>query len=101
LRYTCFNGIVELNTFVLVVKRMAKSGSGLHTALNAFYWLTTVGIRLIFVPYLTIYIQLEMDARYPFFERVIMVASQTFLCVFNVGLTVMQLIRKKNESKKD
>lgn len=95
--YTCINGTVELNTLILVLRR--NTTGVLNAVLNVLYWATTVGIRLGVVPYLLWHLYYHMQ-KYPPQEFYIVVCSQTFLCVFNVGLTVFQIMKMKQRAAK-
>ena len=73
---TCRDGIVELNTFFLILRRQLRRGSFANILCNSCYNLT-LGIRYVWQPYLIYHFFIITNIRegYPFSE---------FFCAFKI-----------------
>ena len=95
--FTCMDGLVELSTFFMVARRQC---SGLLSdVLNALYWFTTIALRFGLQPWL-LYRFSVLAAGYAPRDRFIVMASQSCLCVFNVGLVSVAVNQKFEQGRK-
>ena len=96
---TCRDGIVELNTFFLILRRQLRRGSFANILCNSCYNLT-LGIRYVWQPYLIYHFFIITNIRegYPFSEFFCVMVSQIALCTFNVCLI---LLPKKSKTISD
>lgn len=94
---TCRDGIVELNTFFLILRRQLKRGSFFNLLCDSCYNLT-LGIRFLWQPYLIYHFFIITSVRegYPFSEFLCVMFSQVALCIFNVCLI---LLPKRSRSR--
>lgn len=99
---TCRNGIVELNTFFLIVRRQLQRGSLLNIMCDVAYHLT-LSIRFIWQPYLIWHFYkislLEAGVSTPM-ERPFLVGTQVLLCAFNIFMVLPGMLAKKKKPKK-
>ena len=92
---TCWDTIVEINTFFLIARRQLPSCRGfLHWA----FWLTFFPLRLVLYPYLVVHIH-HVLAGLPWYERYTAVACQVILCGFNCMMLTASLQRIFNTDK--
>jgi hypothetical protein len=96
-RFTCLDGLVELSTFFMVARRQCTGT--LSAALNALYWFSTIALRFGLQPYL-LYRFNDFSAAYPPLDRFIIMASQSCLCVFNLGLVSVAVNQKLEQRKR-
>lgn len=90
---TCKNGLVELNTLFLILRRRSARGGATHALWNKMYVATLVPIRFIWQPYLLVYF-VGLTSRDAAWERAQVVGAQAFLVGFNVFL----VSRRRRES---
>jgi hypothetical protein len=102
---TCRDGIVEVNTFFLIVRRNTVRGSILNLACDLFYHLT-LSIRFFWQPYLIYHFRIithmestDREGGYTFQEHYMVMVSQVMLCVFNIGIVLPGLLAKKKKKK--
>lgn len=94
-RYTCWDAIVEINTFFLIARRQFQSQRALmHWA----YWITFFPLRMVLYPYLVpqMYYAL-IDAAW--YERWTAVSCQVILCGFNCMMLSASLRRRYSRSR--
>ena len=104
---TCRDGIVEVNTFFLIVRRNTARGTALNLACD-FAYHATLSIRFFWQPYLIYHFRIitHMDSKdrpggYPFSEHYMVMVSQVMLCVFNIMIVLPGLLAKgKRKTKK-
>ena len=98
---TCRNGIVELNTFFLIVRRQLTRGSLLNRLCDIAYNLT-LSIRFIWQPYLIWHFHkislFEAGVSTPV-ERPFLVGTQVCLCTFNILMVLPGMLAKKKDKK--
>lgn len=82
---TCRNGLVELNTLFLILRRRSARGTPAHRAWNLAYVGTLVPVRFVWQPYLFARF-VELTSGDDFLERFAVLGSQAFLLGFNVWL---------------
>ena len=87
---TCRDGIVELNTFFLILRRQLRRGSFANLLCNLCYNLT-LSIRFVWQPYLIYHFFIITNVRegYPLSEFFCVMVSQVALCTFNVCLILL------------
>lgn len=95
--FTCLDGMVELSTFCLVARRQCRGW--MSKLLNYLYWTGTIALRLGLQPYLLILFW-NVTRSYDSVDRFIIMASQSFLCVFNVGLVALAVIARREHKRK-
>mmetsp|Transcript_7493 Transcript_7493/g.24885 ORF Transcript_7493/g.24885 Transcript_7493/m.24885 type:complete len:213 (-) Transcript_7493:140-778(-) len=95
--YTCYNGIVEISTLLLVLKRYTSGW--LYSFMTSSYWVLTFTIRAFGQPYL-IYTFTQIMKGYPPWEYWLVLSSQIFLVTFNLGLIAFQLLRPPKDHQK-
>ena len=93
---TCRDGIVEVNTFFLIVRRQFRRGSFLNVFFGFCYKLT-LSIRFIWQPYLIYHFHVIVNVRegYTWSEYFIVFCTQILLCTFNILL----VFKPRNRSK--
>uniref|UniRef100_A0A7S0SFH6 TLC domain-containing protein n=1 Tax=Mantoniella antarctica TaxID=81844 RepID=A0A7S0SFH6_9CHLO len=98
---TCRNGVVELNTFFLIVRRQLRRGSLLNRACDLAYHLT-LSIRFLWQPYLIWHFHkislLEAGVSTPL-ERPFLLGSQVLLVSFNCLMVLPGMLAKKKPKK--
>lgn len=84
-KYTCWDGICEINTFFLIARRQWRS---LGKPFTILYWITFFPMRIFLYPYALIKFWEEMyyDGRYQAWEIGSVLGSQIILIGFNVLL---------------
>lgn len=102
---TCRDGIVEVNTFFLILRRNTRRGSFANRVCDAAYHLT-LSIRFFWQPYLIYHFRhithmtsTDRLGGYPVMEHAMVMTSQIFLCVFNIGIVLPGLLSKKKKKK--
>ena len=101
---TCRDGLVELNTFFLIVRRQLPRGSALNIICDILYKLT-LSIRFIWQPYLIYHLRFitHMDQGYKVWEHYLVLISQILLVTFNIGIIALPMLMppRKKDKKKD
>lgn len=102
-RYTCWDGICEINTFFLIARRQWKS---LRKPFSFLYWLTFIPMRILLYPYALVKFWEEMfyDERYQMWEIMAVLGSQVVLIGFNVlllSLTASNWHKKRVSARKE
>jgi hypothetical protein len=97
---TCRDGIVELNTFFLILRRQLRRGSFFNLFSNLCYN-ATLGIRFLWQPYLIYHFYIITNVRegYPYSEFLCVLGSQVLLCIFNICL-ILRRTKKTPEKNK-
>ncbi|KAL3161784.1 hypothetical protein ABBQ38_008878 [Trebouxia sp. C0009 RCD-2024] len=86
---TCWDTIVEINTFFLIARRQLPSCRRLmHWA----FWISFFPLRMVLYPYLVVHIYYVL-AQLPWYERFTAVACQIILCGFNCMMLTASLQR--------
>lgn len=96
--FTCWDGLVEINTFFLIARRQLRTGRQLFRCL---YWATFLPLRLALYPYLLVQFYRVMQP-FPLWELVVVCGCQTILIAFNLmflALSIMSELKRKQESK--
>lgn len=88
---TCRNGLVEVNTLFLILRRRATRGSTAHRAWNLAYVATLVPVRFVWQPYLFARF-VELTSGDDFAERFSALGAQAFLLGFNVWLVARRRV---------
>ncbi len=89
--FTCLDGLVEMSTFFMIARRHCSGR--LSAAMNALYWLTTIALRFVLQPYL-LYLFFVLAKPYPLHVQAVVIGSQLFLCIFNMGLIAVAINAK-------
>ena len=88
--FTCWDGLTELNTWFMIVRRQW----GRHRQLmNRLYWLTFIPQRLVMYPALLVKFWFVTEG-FPLPDRLLVCTCQFLLCCFNVGVFSMSMLRK-------
>ncbi|KAL4438481.1 hypothetical protein ABPG77_000129 [Micractinium sp. CCAP 211/92] len=97
-RYTCIDGLVELNTFFLIARRQWKP---LRKFFSLAYWGSFVPMRLVVYPALIpIFLSEMRAARAGWWDTLICVGAQVILTCFNIMLLALSLMnRSKRRSE--
>ena len=88
--FTCWDGLTELNTWFLVVRRQ---WSYQRSLMNSLYWLTFIPLRLVLYPGLLVKFWLVLEG-FPLSERLLVCTCQFLLCCFNFGVFHMSMARR-------
>jgi len=102
---TCRDGIVEVNTFFLIVRRNTPRGSIVNRVCDVLYhW--TLSIRFFWQPYLIYHFRIithtdstDRPGGYALAEHCMVMVSQVMLCVFNIMIVLPGLLAKKKKKK--
>lgn len=89
--YTCVDGLVELNTFFLIARRQWRTQRKLFSWL---YWGSFFPLRMLLYPAMVPVFLHEMRAveAASWWETLLCVGSQVFLCGFNVVLLALSVM---------
>lgn len=94
--FTCWDGLTELNTWFMIVRRTW----GRHRELmNNLYWLTFIPQRLIMYPALLVLFW-YVTAGHTLADRLLVCTCQFLLCCFNVGVFSLSMQRRHAQRKK-
>mmetsp|Transcript_7954 Transcript_7954/g.29416 ORF Transcript_7954/g.29416 Transcript_7954/m.29416 type:complete len:228 (+) Transcript_7954:268-951(+) len=96
--FTCLDGLVELNTAFLVLRRQLPYG--ISHAFNVMYWITFFPLRFCLAPYLVYkfyYILLDYET----WEFYVGLGCQIFLCCFNCVFLKLSLESSKRQKEKE
>ncbi|EIE22654.1 hypothetical protein COCSUDRAFT_47639 [Coccomyxa subellipsoidea C-169] len=89
-RFTCWDGITEINTFFLIARRQFPA---LYKPLHYAYWISFIPMRLILYPYMLVRFWVVLD-EFPLYERLPVVLCQFLLCCFNYGMFWLSIRRR-------
>ena len=87
--FTCWDGIVEINTFFLIARRQWKAQRKL---LNYFYWATFLPMRAVLYPYLLF--RFWFTLKDFGLERILVCICQLMLCGFNGAMIYASAMRR-------
>lgn len=95
-RYTCWDGICEINTFFLIARRQWKSVRGPFSFL---YWATFFPLRIVLYPLMLVYFYHEMKS-HALWQMITVCGSQVVLIGFNAVLLSLSIMnwRKRSHS---
>lgn len=91
--FTCWDGLVELNTFMLIARRQLSGWPRLRKTFNRLYWATFFPLRFMLCPYLIFHFWF-MLAHLPAYERLNVAACQIGLFWFN-GLMLWASVKRR------
>lgn len=87
--FTCWDGIVEINTFFLIARRQWKAQ---RKFMNYCYWATFLPMRLVLYPYLLFRFWFALEGFG--LERVAVAICQFLLCGFNGAMIYASAMRR-------
>lgn len=96
-QYTCWDAIVEINTFFMIARRQCPS---LRKPLHWAYWISFFPLRMVLYPYLVVHLYYALAIPgVPWYERVIAVSCQAILCGFNFMMLSASMRRRFSNNR--
>lgn len=92
--FTCWDGLTELNTWFMVVRRQSSQQRAL---MHNLYWLTFIPMRLVVYPALLVKFWLVLEG-FPLSERLLVCVCQFLLCCFNVAVLYLSIARRMGKA---
>ena len=91
--FTCWDGLTELNTWFLVLRRQWSQHRQLWDGL---YWVTFIPQRLVMYPALLLKFWMVLGS-FPLQERLLVCVCQFLLCCFNFGVFYLSVRRRASK----
>lgn len=92
---TSLAGLVEIDTSILIMKRLIPKHSVMYEHINNLYYVSNLFIRVYYETFLTLLVYF-IYAKSDFYTKLHMIGCQCFVNIFSCGICVLTFRRRKS-----